>query len=57
VYLVFMNLFVFTRQPPTSRHSIGDRSIIVGGGIKGKHWAQGYHCGRGKSRNVSPQRW
>jgi len=57
VYLVFMNLFVFTQQPPTSRHSIGDRSIIVGGGIKGKHWAQGYHCGRGKSRNVSPQRW
>jgi hypothetical protein len=40
-----MNLFMFTRQPPTSRHPMSD-SIIVGVGITeelAEHWAQGYH--------------
>jgi hypothetical protein len=32
-FLVCMNLFVFTRQPPTSRHPMSDSVIIVGVGI------------------------
>jgi hypothetical protein len=37
VCLVFMDLFMFTRQPPISRHKISDSSIVVGGSIKDKH--------------------
>src|SRR5215207_9716610 len=46
VYLVSMNLYLFTRQPPTSRHSRSDSVIVIGVGItveQVQHWAQGYH--------------
>src|SRR5215204_6171709 len=32
VYLVSMNLYLFTRQPPTSRHSRSDSVIVIGVG-------------------------
>ena len=52
VYLVSMNLFVFIRQPPTSRHQTSDSIIIVGVGVKDKHWAQGYHRDIGASSEI-----